>query len=320
VKKGVSIAVRVTVSFGLLGGLFWVMREKIGEIWQTIMSGDLMCILVAAIFLFAMVVLLSVRLKVVFHGEDLFISLKESTELTCVGFFFNNFMPTAVGGDIIKAHYASHFNKKRMKSYASVFMDRIIGMLAILLIAAAALLVDGGRFALPVIQPMVIALLVVGALGVVVVTNRSIAKFMENMFKKFRMLGLGERLGEAYSIIHDYRNRPAVVVKSLIYSVAVQVAYCVVIHFLFLSMGKSVSMGNIFLIIPVVVFVSMLPSIGGLGVREYAMVAFFTVLAGKEVSFAVSLLALSGNLLISVAGGVVYLGWSFKPVLGTDKN
>jgi glycosyltransferase 2 family protein len=314
-KKGLSTSLRVFVSFALLGGLFWVMREKIGDTWRIMLSGDIRCLMAALFFLFLMVIFLSVRLKIVFRGEDLFISLKESTELTCVGFFFNNFMPTAVGGDIVKAHYASHFNKKRMKSYASVFMDRIIGMLSILLIAAAALIVDRGRFESAVIRPMVVALLVFGVVGILIVTNRSIARYLEGVFRKFKIMGIGERLNEAYSIIHDYRNRPFVVARSVMYSVIVQTVYCVVVYFLFFSMGKPVGIGNIFLIMPVVIFVSMLPSIGGLGVREYAMVVFFSVLTGKEVAFAVSLLALSGNFLISIAGGVIYLGWSFKPAL-----
>jgi uncharacterized protein (TIRG00374 family) len=313
VKKGISSALRLMVSLAVFGGLFWVMRKDIGDIWITMLSGNISYMLIAGVFIFIMVMLLSMRLKVVFDGENLFITLRESVELTCVGFFFNNFMPTAVGGDIVKAHYASHFNKKKMKSYASVFMDRIIGMLAILIVAAGALFIDRGRFSSPVVKPMVLILLALGTFGVIVVTNRTVAGGLEKIFKKFKMLGLGDRLSEAYSIIHDYRNRLDVVVKSVVLSVIVQLVYCVAIYFLFLSMGKPVSLGNILLIIPVIVFISMLPSIGGLGVRESAMVAFFSVVAGKEVSFAVSILALAGNLLISVAGGIVYAGWSFKP-------
>ncbi|MFA6636084.1 MAG: lysylphosphatidylglycerol synthase transmembrane domain-containing protein [Candidatus Omnitrophota bacterium] len=312
-KKGISTAIRVLVSFGVLGGLFWIMRKDIGQIWRIILSGDLSYILAAAFFIALMVAFLSMRLKVVFHGENLFVSLKEATELTCVGFFFNNFMPTAVGGDIVKAHYAAHFNKKKMKSYASVFMDRIIGMLAILLVAAAALVFDRGRFDFPAIRPVILIFLLLGTVGIIIMTNRFIAQGMEKMFSRFRLRGLGDRLNEVYSIIHDYRNRPEVVLRSVILSVAVQIVYCVAIYFLFLSLGKRVEFGNILLIMPVVVFVSMVPSIGGLGVRESTTVVLFSVVAGKEVSFAVSMLALAGNLLISVVGGLVYMGWSFKP-------
>ncbi len=319
-KKGLSVLIRVVVSFGLLGGLFWVMRGQIGDISRTIFSSNPAYLMASVLFLLVMVALLSARLKVVFEGEDLALSFRESAELTCVGFFFNNFMPTAVGGDIVKAHYASRFNSKKIKSYASVFMDRIIGMLAILFIAVVAVVFDRGRFSLAVIRPMIFIFLVIGMTGIVVVTNRTVARLMERFFTRFRMMGLGERLNEAYSIIHDYRNRPDVVVRSLLYSVLVQASNCILVYFLFVSLGKPVSLGNIFLLMPVVVFISMVPSIGGLGVREYAMVAFFSVVAGREVSFAVSLLVLAGNFLVSIAGGLVYMRWTVAPSRALGKT
>jgi len=57
----------------------------------------------------------------------------------------------------------------------------------------------------------------------------------------------------------------------------------------------------------------MIPSIGGLGVREGAMVAFFSPLVGRDTSFAVSLLLLFGLFIISFVGGLTYLYWiNFK--------
>jgi glycosyltransferase 2 family protein len=313
VKNKLSTLIRIVVSFGLLGGLFWIMRDKLSDIWATIIQCDPVYALFAAIFLTVMVWSLSMRLKTVFDGEDLFISFSQAAQLTCVGYFFNNFMPTAVGGDIVKAHYASHFNKKRLKSYASVLMDRLIGMFTVLMIAAVALLVDGGRFEIPIVKKTVIVLIILGAVGVTIATNRSIARFLGGAFMKLKMFGLGQKLNDVYNIVHDYRNRADVVIKSVIFSVIAQSAYYALVYFLFVAMGSPVNIGNIFFIMPVVIFISMLPSIGGLGVREYAIVVFFSVFAGKEISFAVSLMALLGYFIISLAGGVVYMSWGFKP-------
>lgn len=319
-KNKLSTTIRISVSFGLLGGLFWVMRDNIGDIWETIRTSDPLYMVLAAFLLIAMVWSLSLRLKVVFDGEDLFVSLGEATQLTCVGYFFNNFMPTAVGGDIVKAHYASHFNKKRLKSYASVFMDRLIGMFTILIMAGIALMVDGGKFGEPVIARTVTVLIVFSAAGAVMVANRAIARFMGRTFTRLKMFGLGEKLNNLYGIVHDYRNRLDVVIRSVLLSIVAQSTFYAMVYFLFLAMGRPVHMGNIFIIMPIVIFVSMLPSLGGLGVREYAMVTLFAVFAGREVSFAVSLLALMGYFLISLAGGIFYMGWGFRPSLGTSTD
>ena len=304
-----SSIIRIVISFGLLGGLFWVMRGRIGEVWQTVLKCDTRYIWFSVVFLIVMVLSLSWRLKVVFEGEDLDLTLSESVQLTCVGFFFNNFMPTAVGGDIIKAHYAGHFNKQRLKSYASVLMDRMIGLFTILMIAAAALVIDQGKLQVAVIRPLVGALLVLGAIGVIIATNKTVERFLSSFFTRIKMMRLGERLNEIYAIVHDYRNRKRVVLKSIILSFFCQSSYYMIVFYLFIALGKPVNLGNVFLIMPVVIFISMVPSLGGLGVREYAIVTFFTVLADKDVAFAVSMLALFGYFVISVAGGLVYLAW-----------
>ena len=311
IKNSLSALARVVISFGLLGGLFWLMRDEFRNIWRTMMTCDVRFIFAAAAFLCLTILSLSWRLKIVFNGEDLTISFGEAFQLTCVGYFFNNFMPTAVGGDIIKAHYAAHFNRQKLKSYASVLMDRFIGLFTIVMIAAVALAVDRGRFEVAIVRPLVVILLVLGVSGAVIATNKGIARFLERAFLKLKMFQLGEKLHAVYTIVHDYRNRKDVVAKSIALSTLAQSVYYAIIYFLFLSLGRESSLGNVFLIMPVVIFMSMIPSIGGLGVREGAMVAFFSPVVGKDVAFAGSLLLLAGLFLVSMVGGVFYLWWGF---------
>ncbi|MDP8298838.1 MAG: lysylphosphatidylglycerol synthase transmembrane domain-containing protein [Candidatus Tantalella remota] len=308
-KKYLSTLVRVVVSFGLLGFLFWFMRGEFEGIMQTMAGCSVGLLLSAALLFLGMVLALSWRLKVVFDGEDLVLPFSEALQLTLVGYFFNNFMPTAVGGDIIKAHYAGRFNGKKLPSYASVLMDRLIGLFTILIIAGVALFVDRGRFQVGALKPLVMALLALGISGFVIATNRTVAVFMERLFAKMKMFGLGERFRAIYSIVHDYRNRHSVVIKASLLSGLAQCTYYVIVFMCFTALGKNVPLGNVFLIMPVVIFISMVPSIGGLGVREGAMLAFFAPLAGRETAFAVSLLVLAGLFIVSIFGGMVYLWW-----------
>ncbi|MFC1480273.1 YbhN family protein [Candidatus Omnitrophota bacterium] len=311
-KNKISVIIRFVISFGLLGLLFWIMRNDIRNIWETISGTSLHFIAIAVVLILINAIMLSYRLKVIFLGENLEITLGEAIQLTFMGYFFNNFMPTAVGGDIIKAHYAAELNQKRIQSYASVLMDRFIGLYSFLVVAAVALIIDRGRFQMTVIRPLVFCLLAAGLVGVIIATNRTVARFMERFFMRLKMLRLGERLMAAYNIVHDYRNRRDVVAKSFLVSLFAQCLYFGVIYLFFLSLGTRVSLGNILLIMPVVTFISMIPSLGGLGVREGAMVAFFAPLAGKDTAFAVSLLYLFALFLISIIGGVIYLWWGFS--------
>jgi len=308
-NKKFSMLLRIFVSIGLLFLLFWLMRGQIGDIWATIRSADMKFIYMALALFVANVSMLSYRMKIIFRGEDVIISFKESLQLTFIGYFFNNFMPTAVGGDIIKAHYAGLHSGEKIKSYASVLMDRFIGLYSFLIVAAVALLIDQGRIDSPTMRPMVFSLLAIGLVLFFVATNRHVARLMEKILTRVKMMSLGEKLNKIYAIVHDYRNRGGLVARSLAVSVAAQSIFFIIVYLFFISLGKPVSVGNTFLIMPVVAFISMLPSVGGLGVREGAIVAFFGPLAGKETAFAASLLLLFGYFFVSFIGGVIYFMW-----------
>ncbi|RKY41894.1 MAG: hypothetical protein DRP85_04780 [Candidatus Makaraimicrobium thalassicum] len=311
-KDKISVFLRIIISFGLLGLLFWFMRNEVRGIWSIILASKVWLIAAAGGFILVNVAMLACRLKIIFLGENLKINLGESLQLTFIGYFFNNFMPTAVGGDIVKAHYAAYGGRKRVQSYASVFMDRFIGLYAFLVIAAIALVIDQGRFQIEAVRSMVFFLLFLGVAGFMVATNKTVARFMERFFTRLKMFRFGEHLNAAYNIVHDYRNRRGVIVQAFLVSIFAQCLYFTAIYLFFLSLGLRVSLGNIFLIMPVVTFISMIPSVGGLGVREGAIITFFTPLAGKETAFAVSLLLLAALIFISIIGGVVYFWWGLS--------
>lgn len=267
----------------------------------------------ALIVLLLDVAMVSFRLATVFKGEKLYMSFQRAFQLTCVGYYFNNFMPTAVGGDIVKAHYASNTSSDdKARPYMSVFMDRFIGLYTILIISAAALIFNGGRLKIPGLSGLVTALVLIGAIGFVVITNKNVARKADRFFLKFNASRFSTAVNRLYRIVHDYRNRKKIVAKALVLSFAAQCLYFFTVYLLFLALGVKISTGNIFLIMPVVLFVGMMPSLGGLGFREGAIVVLFAPLAGKENAFTVSLLLLASLLLVSILGGVIYLWWSIK--------
>lgn len=311
-KGGFFSFLRIAISVTLLGLLFWFMRSDIMDIWVTITSCNFTFILIGLALLLVNVFILAFRLKIIFKGENMNLGMSKALQFTYIGYFFNNFMPTAVGGDIVKAHYAGKDSGKKLQSYASVLMDRFIGLYSFLIVAAIALAVDKGRFQIAAIRPIVLGLLAAGVAGFVVVTNTVVAKEIEKFLKKLKMMRLGERIHSLYSIVHDYRNRGGLVTKAFIVSIAAQSVNFIVVWLFFLSLGKTVSLGNIFLVMPVVTFISMLPSLGGLGVREGATVAFFAPITGREPAFAVSLLLLLGLFFLSLIGGFIYVWWGLK--------
>jgi hypothetical protein len=57
-----------------------------------------------------------------------------------VGDFYNNFLPTAIGGDIMRCYEASKNLGSPYKVFSSIVVERILGLLASLTIALSFLL------------------------------------------------------------------------------------------------------------------------------------------------------------------------------------
>lgn len=318
-KKHISVTVRLFLSVSLLVLLFWILRHEIAEIPEIIRAAELPLVLTALILSFFNVTFLALRLKLVFSGEKICLPGLEALQLTMVGYFFNNFMPSGVGGDVIKAHYISRSSKKNIESYTSVMMDRIIGLYTHLCIGAIAVFfIDKDLIRIPV-KPLILSLALVGALFFLSFINERFINILQKIFLKIKLFKVGEKLNEVVGIVHDYKNRSRTLFKSFAVSFIAQIFYFTVVYVLLLSIGQKLNLVYLFLIMPIVVLVSLMPSIGGLGFREGAMVFFLVPFVGSQTALAVSFLFLvCYHIFISVLGGGVYIYWNIRHLPPVD--
>ena len=68
--------------------------------------------------------------------QGVHITLGRSLQLTFLGNFFNNFMLGLTGGDVVKAYSVARETHKRTEAVITVFLDRIVGLVALALLAA----------------------------------------------------------------------------------------------------------------------------------------------------------------------------------------
>ena len=137
--------------------------------------------------------------------------------------------------------------------------------------------------------------------------NSKMAGLVSGILSKIHFKNIGEKLLKVYNMVHAYKNRKMVLLYTIIISIISQAAYFYVIYLAFTAYGIDVSLKVVFLLMPVVCVVALLPSLGGLGLREGAIVALFGPLVGKEQAFGVSTLLLGILFAISILGGIVYI-------------
>ena len=132
-KKLIFNLLRTIISAGLLALIIWFMRDSIDDVGEAIKKINKSVFLISFLLFLLGYLLLSLRLKYIMGAQNLKISFRESISLTLTGQFFSNFLPTSIGGDVVKAYYASVITGKKAQSFASVVFDRMLGTFTLVL-------------------------------------------------------------------------------------------------------------------------------------------------------------------------------------------
>lgn len=311
IKK--SFVARILVSLALIALLFWLGRDNFTKIIHSLGSVN-MYVFAAAFFLFLIsIVFLAWRLKVILFAQNCMIGLRDLFSLTLIAHFFTNFMPTSVGGDIIKGYYIARKIKARLNSYASVIMDRVIGMFSLLTLSSAALFFIGKDARHSFVVWVDITLLL-GCIAVMItLIYRPLAKrFLSSLgiFRLLQHLRIDSAAKKLYAAISVYQNQKGKLLQMFSLSLVAQFVSFITVYLLAVSFSVSIPFERVVLAMPLIAVLCMLPvTMNGLGLREWGFVFFFSPGIGNAAAFSLSLLYLGVSLLTSIVGGVIYLFW-----------
>lgn len=303
-KKSLFTFLRAFISILLIVILLYIMRDKYGQIIEVLRNTNVLIFSIAFAAFLAAVSLAALRLKLIIAAQEIPVTFSDSLSLTFIGYFFNNFLPTAIGGDVIKAYYLSKNRSQKLGSFASIFVDRAIGLFTMVFMAFIALFAAAPGTVSEPIRYSIYAI-TAGALGgLIVILNKEIAKKFSPMF--FFLKPFHAKIKSTYEIVNKYQHHKILMLQSFIISILGQVFFFLSLGILSISIGSKIPFIEIFIRMPIIGIVSLLPSINGLGLREGSTVVFFGPFIGKENAFAVSVLWLFVLLLVSLIGGVIY--------------
>ena len=111
--------------------------ENLGELRDALAVLDLW-VIAAALGLFGLgQVIFVLRWRLLLHTLSIHISLWTGMKLHFLGLFYNNCLPSSIGGDMLRAWYIGHHTEghKRFEAALSVFLDRFIGLFGMLVMA-----------------------------------------------------------------------------------------------------------------------------------------------------------------------------------------
>jgi len=307
-KKKVFLTIlRLAISFGALFLIFYAFRSKLVDVWAILLETRWELFALAYAFYILSIAVINYRLKIVMTVNNMYIKFKPVFFLGMIGLFFNNILPSAVGGDAVKGYYLYKKTGRKLETFSTIFVDRIIGLFTLIGLAFFAVLLFRSEAIDPRIKSVIYVLFSGGCCLVLFFCSRRIARLFKFVWHMIPSQKHKEKLREVYHSIYQYKQHPKTVIYSLVLSIFSQSLFIVMNYFLALSLGVSAPLGLFFVIMPIISSVSMAPSLNGLGVREGAYVYLFSQFFSSEKAFALSLLFFFVLLSFSLVGGLIYL-------------
>jgi hypothetical protein len=229
-----------------------------------------------------------------------------------VATFFNNFLPSNIGGDVVRIADTARIAGSKTLATTVVLMDRGIGLLGLVLIAAIGATASARAHSIGPVGPTMLWIgLGLGALidAPALANPHGFAKLLAPLHS-LHPEWITERIARLTAALVRFRQQPsalalcfagAVIVQALLVAFYLAIAY---------SLRVDIGFGDLAVIVPLSFIVQMLPvSMNGFGVREATFGFYFNRLGlSLESALLVSLMGAAMIMLFSLSGAAVYVG------------
>jgi uncharacterized protein (TIRG00374 family) len=229
-----------------------------------------------------------------------------------VASFFNNFLPSNIGGDVIRIGDTARQAGSKTLAATIVLVDRGIGLLGLVFVAAL-----GSTMAARVsekfgpVGPGLLWMLLGGAIvvaTVAVLMPQTVAAALRPL-RTLHQEWVEERIERLTGALSKFRDAPLSLVSGFLGAVVVQALFVCFYFMIATSLHLPIPLAHLAIVVPLSLIVQMLPiSLGGLGVREATFAAYFTQLGlPHESGIALSFLGAALIMLFSLSGAVALL-------------
>jgi uncharacterized protein (TIRG00374 family) len=316
---------RALLSALLLGLLAWLFRSKLGASWRLIRAAQAGPLAFAALWYVVFILVSSWRWQVLLRARGLRFGVFYLARVFTISLFFCKLLPTSIGGDVMRIAYTAP-KDRTADAFSATLLDRLIGFTSLMFLAVVVAIglfatsaqsraLELAVFGITFRGPGILVLLCAGLTLLVLVTltffSDSGHRLVNRIFGRIRLLKLGDRLDRAYDAVKQYRHSRSALLLSFVAGMGVQATLSLSWFSVARAIGGTVPLLYYFIFIPLLNIVVNIPTIGGLGVREWAFVLFFTPAwltghLGQEPALASALLFLALDLVFALAGGVLF--------------
>ncbi|HEC02863.1 MAG TPA: flippase-like domain-containing protein [Phycisphaerales bacterium] len=320
-SKRIFLFLRVTVVVvGVIFAVIWLSSQgrwrKLREINQLVLAAAL------AVFILSQIII-GLRWWILLRTQQIFIPFWAAVRLYFLGWFYNIIMPGSVGGDLIRLWYVTKHTEKKFEAALSVLVDRVIGLISTLIIAAffytVVLRTEGraipfaARYGLLIWGLLCIILSITAAITILLLFGRGRA-LLRALFESVRTHGakLMKKLTNAAVL---YGTHPLAVLEAFALTVFIQIAVITAFWFIGKDLGIGVSIKYYYVFFTLVWVIGAIPvSVGGAVVVEGVLVVLFGLVGvDKNTALVLALCQRFIWYMASVPGAVIHLVGAHLP-------
>lgn len=315
-KNNIILALKFLVS----GTLIWFLIDSIdlGAASARILGANLQILALVLGLSVLQILICVVRWRSVLAAINGILSVANCFQLYLIGTFFNQALPSAVGGDAVRIYRAYKDGLSLHCSINGVMLERVATVLGLIMLVVFATPFFIGRVGLKDadwIIPTLVFFGLVSVTGVIVLMglDRLPSKYSHWRIVNGLAILAADTRRVFLSPIHSF--------KALSWSLLGHVNISLVVYLLGISIGLEITLLDCMVLMPPVLLLMTLPiSIAGWGVREQAMVAAFSLInISGEGALALSIMFGLMGLIIGLPGGIVWLISSDKKILNINE-
>jgi uncharacterized protein (TIRG00374 family) len=308
--KYLRTSLKLIISIGLLGYLVYLadpvkILEVLNRIWY---DGGIIYLVLAAILFLLSLFIQSMRWKILVKGYGYSIPTVLLFKYYLIGLFFNNFLPTGIGGDVLRIYNLVQKSGNRTVSFASVLTERILGITCTLILTIISLIIMQDSMKNDLLLYIALGLLASVLLLFFIAFSKKMITPIESFCRKLTFIRAGERIQKFLEAIRFYSDSKLIFIRILLLSMVSQMLLITMTFLLTIALSLNVDFSYMFLVVPITFLLSMLPSINGIGFRDGGYVVFLARIGiSKAAALSLSFLTLFIPMIISISGGILFM-------------
>ena len=313
-KKYILPILKFALAASIIGWLVYnIDAEQLAEVrrrridWSTLFAGFVCC--------FGAVSLTFVRWRMLVRAVDIPFAISDAFRLGFLGYLLNFVSVGIVGGDLFKAVFiARQCPGRRAEAVATVMVDRVFGLYALLVVTSIAVLtsnISGTSAAVTTICNSTLLATAVGAIGIgLLMTPGLTGPKIVSIIESIPLVGrIGGRLVSAVGL---YRKRPGVLLASGLLSLIVHTTLATGVYLSARAvLPAAPSLPEHLVIVPLSLVAGALPfTPAGLGAFEAAMEQLYSIISANTAGsdgLIVALIYRMITICIAAVGGVYYV-------------